>query len=286
MAVICKRCRRQYDITLFEYGHTVECECGATVSLDAEIEMGKTGTGEGSPEAGRSARAAPSGEEATSNDPGQPEQAGVGYLTPATDDDLWLYVIRHGRTVWNKDGRLQGQLDVELSDEGREQARKAAAALADIPFVAAYTSDLRRAAETAEIILGGRAVPLRRTPALREEEYGGWTGKTYAEIARRWPEQCEERERDRVHARPEGGETLGELQARVVAKLDEIAAAHASGKVLVVTHGGPAFVFFSKVMAPHGRLGGNFSVKNCALNIVARTRFGWKLMLLNDECHL
>jgi broad specificity phosphatase PhoE len=273
MAVICKRCRRQYDITLFEYGHTVACECGATVSLDAEIEVAKTGTGE--ERAGR-----------PSNDPGQPEEAGVGYLTPATDDDLWLYVIRHGRTVWNQDGRLQGQLDVELSEGGRDEAQKTAERLADVPFTAAVSSDLRRAAETAEIILGDRDVPLELTRELREEDYGGWTGKTYAEIAHRWPEQCEERERDRVNARPEGGETLGELQARVVAKLDEIAAAHASGKVLVVTHGGPAFVFFSKVMAPHGRLGGNFSVKNCAINIVAWTRFGWKLMLLNDAAHL
>lgn len=260
MAVICKRCGRQYDVTLFQFGRSIRCECGETLPQGAEITVGQMEA--------------------------EAESAGVGYLTPTTDQDLHVYVIRHGKTVWNQSGRLQGHLDIELNDEGREQARKLAAALAGVTFEAAYASDLRRCTETAEILLEGHAVPLTTTAALREEDYGEWAGKSYAEIARQWPEQCAERERDRVNSRPEGGETLGEMQARVLAKMDEIAAAHPRGNVLVVTHGGPAFVFFSKVMAPEGKLRGNFTVKNCAINIVARTRFGWKLEKLSDDCHL
>ncbi len=260
MAVICKRCGRQYDVTLFQFGRSISCDCGEKLPRGAEITMGTRET--------------------------EAESAGVGYLTPATEQDLHLYVIRHGKTVWNRSGRLQGSADVELNDEGREQARKLAAALGDVKFEAACSSDLRRCAETAEIILEGRDVPLVKTAALREEDYGEWTGKTYAEIAQLWPEQCEERERDRVGSRPEGGESLGELQARVLEQMDAIAAEHSRGNVLVVTHGGPAFVFFSKVMAPEGKLRGNFTVKNCAINIVARTRFGWKLLKLSDDCHL
>ena len=260
MAVVCKRCGRQYDVTLFQFGRSITCDCGETLPQGSEITVGQK--------------------------EGEAESAGVGYLTPPADDDLRLYVVRHGATVWNKSGRLQGRLDIELSDEGRAQAKKLAAALAGVTFEAAYASDLRRCTETAEILLAGRAAPLTTTEALREEHYGEWAGKNYAEIAKRWPEQCDERERDRVNSRPEGGESLGEMQARVLAKMDEIAAAHPRGNVLVVTHGGPAFVFFSKVMAPEGKLRGNFTVKNCAINIVARTRFGWKLEKLSDDCHL
>jgi len=291
MAVICKRCSRQYDVTLFQFGRSIRCECGETLPQGAEITVGQMEA--------------------------EAESAGVGYLTPTTDQDLHVYVIRHGKTVWNQSGRLQGHLDIELNDEGREQAKKLAAALAGVTFEAAHSSDLRRCTETAEILLEGRCgsgpplgagpvgvclqqtltsdgafssarrdVPLATTAALREEDYGEWAGKSYAEIARQWPEQCVERERDRVNSRPEGGETLGEMQARVLAKMDEIAAAHPRGNVLVVTHGGPAFVFFSKVMAPEGKLKGNFTVKNCAVNIVARTRFGWKLEKLGDDRHL
>jgi len=271
MAVVCKRCGRQYDVTLFQFGRSITCDCGAKLPQAAEITVGM--------------------------EQAEAEAAGVGYLTPATAEDLHVYLIRHGKTVWNESGRIQGQTDVELSDEGRAEAEKVAAALAGVRFEAAYSSDLRRCTETAEIILrrrsgsghpagAGRDVPLVTTGALREEDFGEWAGLTYPEIAQRWPEQCEERERDRLGSRPEGGESLGELQARVVAKMDEIAARYARGNVLVVTHGGPAFVFFSYVMAPEGKLRGNFTVKNCAINIVAHTRFGWKLQKLSDACHL
>jgi broad specificity phosphatase PhoE len=260
MAIVCKRCRRQYDVTLFQFGRSIKCDCGETLPQGSEITVGQR--------------------------EGEAESVGVGYLTPPADDDLRLYVIRHGATVWNKSGRLQGHLDIELSDDGREQAKRLAAALSGVTFEAAYSSDLRRCTETAELTLAGRDTPLTITEALREEDYGEWAGKSYAEIAKQWPEQCAERERDRVGSRPQGGESLGEMQARVVAKMDDIAAAHPRGNVLVVTHGGPAFVFFSKVMAPEGKLQGNFTVKNCAVNIIAHTRFGWKLEKLSDDCHL
>ncbi len=256
MAIVCRRCGRQYDVTLFQFGRSITCECGERLPRQAETRVGM--------------------------EQAEAESAGVGYLTPVTDEDLLLYVIRHGQTVWNKSGRLQGQLDIELSDDGRAEAARVAGALAGVTFEAAYSSDLKRCVETAEIILSGRDVPLFKTPALREEDYGEWAGKNYAEIARRWPEQCAARERDRANSRPEGGESLGEVQARVTAKLDEIAAKYSRGNVLVVTHGGPAFVFFSKVMAPEGKLKGNFSVKNCTINVVAHTRFGWKLQSLNS----
>jgi broad specificity phosphatase PhoE len=260
MAIACGRCGRQYDGTLFQFGRALICDCGAALPTESE--------------------------QVVDRDQVESQEVGVGYLTPVTDQDLRVYVIRHGRTVWNKSGRLQGHTDVELSDEGRAQSRKAAETLANVTFEAAWSSDLARCSETAEIILGSRAVPLQKTDAFREEDYGEWAGRTYAEIARTWPEQCKEREADRVNARPEGGETLGEMQVRVMAKMDEIAATHSRGNVLLVTHGGPAFVMFSKVMAPRGRLMGNFTVQNCAINIVAHTRFGWKLQLLNDTCHL
>jgi len=260
MAIICKRCGRQYDVTLFQFGRTIRCDCGENVTQGAETVPGGVAV--------------------------ESESAGLGYLTPPSPDNLFLYVIRHGTTVWNQSGRIQGQQDIELSDEGRAEAERTRDVLAAVPFEGAYTSDLRRSAETAEIILRGRGLPLFKTPDLREEDYGAWSGKTYAEIARRWPDQCEARERDRVNSHPEGGESLGELRARVIAKLDEIARTCRRGNVLVVTHGGPVFVFVSHVMDPGGELRGNFTVRNCAINIVALTRFGWKLQVLNDTCHL
>ena len=67
-----------------------------------------------------------------------------------------LYLLRHGRTLWNEEGRLQGRTDVPLSDEGRCSALAAGAALESVPFDAAFSSPLQRARETAELILRGK----------------------------------------------------------------------------------------------------------------------------------
>ena len=101
-----------------------------------------------------------------------------------------LIVVRHGETDWNRDGRYQGHADPPLNDAGREQARELARALADQPLDVAYTSDLRRAAETARIIVDGREVKLVEDPGLREIDVGSWSGLTRAEIGRA---SCRER---------------------------------------------------------------------------------------------
>ena len=83
-----------------------------------------------------------------------------------------LFVVRHGETVWNREGRIQGHTDVALSDRGMEQARLLAQRLEPVKFDAAYASDLCRASQTASLILEGREVPVTPTPSLREYHKG------------------------------------------------------------------------------------------------------------------
>ena len=73
-------------------------------------------------------------------------------------------IVRHGETVWNAEGRIQGHSDTKLSDHGVLQAQAVARRLADATIDAAYSSDLARASETANIILTGRDVALNQTP--------------------------------------------------------------------------------------------------------------------------
>lgn len=214
------------------------------------------------------------------------EAAGMGFLVAANPDSLFVYIVRHGKTNWNYEGRFQGQEDIPLNGEGRAQAKLAAAALRGVVFDAAWSSDLSRAAETAKIILGNRRLKLNASKNLREQNYGQWAGRTSADIIRMFPEDIERRKRDRFTMRPTGGESLAEMQARVVAQFEKIAGRKKRGNILVVTHGGPSFAFISHVIAPDSRMKGNFTVQNCAVNIVARTKAGWKLMRLNDTCHL
>lgn len=98
---------------------------------------------------------------------------------------LKLYLIRHGETNWNKLQKIQGSSDIELNEYGRELAFMTREGLRHIPFDIAYTSPLKRAKETGEIILGGRNVPLYEDERVREACFGPFEGATLKELEER-----------------------------------------------------------------------------------------------------
>lgn len=102
-----------------------------------------------------------------------------------------IVLVRHGETDWNRERRLQGQLDVPLNAQGREQAAQLGRALAREPFDAIYASDLSRARETAQALAGEVGKAVRDDTGLRERCYGGFEGLTYAEVAERHPAEFE-----------------------------------------------------------------------------------------------
>lgn len=147
-----------------------------------------------------------------------------------------LVLVRHGETDWNTAGRLQGLSDSDLNETGRLQSRALAERLAGERVDALWTSPLLRAVETAEAL----AETLRLTPivhhGLRERDVGTWGGLAYADVARRFPDEWE-----RVQSGEDlpvgGGETKAAVQARMLEAIDVIGAAHAGGRVVVVSHG-------------------------------------------------
>lgn len=94
---------------------------------------------------------------------------------------LELYIIRHGKTVWNQENRLQGSTDIELLEESRKLAAEAAVRYENIHFDKVYTSPLKRAYETGCILKGNRNIPVQKDERLRELSFGILEGKTYEE---------------------------------------------------------------------------------------------------------
>lgn len=88
-----------------------------------------------------------------------------------------IYIIRHGKTDWNNVKRLQGRTDIELNDEGIELAKKTAKGLKDVKFDVIYSSPLKRAVKTAEIIAFGNDVPIIIDDRLMEISFGEYEGK-------------------------------------------------------------------------------------------------------------
>jgi probable phosphoglycerate mutase len=148
-----------------------------------------------------------------------------------------ILLARHGETDWNREGRFQGWADPPLNATGRAQAVDLSVALMADELAAVYSSPLRRAYETAEIVAASRDLEPVSVDALREVDVGSWSGLTREEIEQRFPEQ---------YARWldydqgwEDGETYEQMAERIVAALLELAALHDGERILAVTHGGP-----------------------------------------------
>jgi len=149
-----------------------------------------------------------------------------------------IHLARHGETDWNRELRWQGHSDVPLNERGREQARALAASVAGTSFAALYSSDLRRAAETAEIVAERLQLRVRVLPGLRELDIGSWAGFTLAELKARVPDAVARWQRDGEQAW-DGGESHEAMAARVLEAIRSIAIQHGDQQVLVVSHGGP-----------------------------------------------
>jgi broad specificity phosphatase PhoE len=137
-----------------------------------------------------------------------------------------ILLARHGETQWNLERRWQGWADPPLNETGRDQARALAAQLRDTPFDAVYTSDLKRAHETAEIVAAPHGVPVVADPALREIDVGSFSGLTHTEVLERFGGERTD------------GETREQHQTRVLAAVERIARLHPGQRILIVTHGG------------------------------------------------
>jgi broad specificity phosphatase PhoE len=152
-----------------------------------------------------------------------------------------LILARHGETDWNRENRFQGHADPPLNALGRRQSAKLAATLAGEAIARVYTSPLRRASETAEIVAGRLGLEVAPLEPLREIDVGAWSGLTREEVAATFPDEYA-RWLGRAPHGFEDGETYEQLAARVVPAIRELAERHPSETVLVITHGGPSRV--------------------------------------------
>ncbi|MGL6278726.1 MAG: histidine phosphatase family protein [Gaiella sp.] len=146
-----------------------------------------------------------------------------------------LLLARHGETDWNAVGRWQGHADPPLNETGRAQAAELAERLTSAGVEAIFSSDLRRAAETAAIVAQRLRLGVVEDTDLREIDVGSWSGLTRAEVAERYPEGFARWQAGEIG---HDGETREQLGERIERALLRLAAAQPGRVVLVLTHGG------------------------------------------------
>lgn len=188
-----------------------------------------------------------------------------------------LLLIRHGETVWNRQGRYQGRSDPPLTMRGREQARLLGAELADVHARSIVSSPLRRAHATALDIGRRLSLPVELDGGLSELSFGIWEGLTQAEVKQRWPDALRRWKLQPDAAPPPGGEPLPMAAERIRRCLDGLAASRPA-PVIVVTHAG--VIRIARLLAMGAPLAEYRRVQVANAEIV---RLDWPLCVAPDE---
>ena len=153
--------------------------------------------------------------------------------------DTRFGIIRHAKTLWNIQKKIQGHTDVALSPQGIEQAKNWAEQIEEAgPFNKIFASDLKRCLQTVEIINTSMRLSVHTDKRLRELDWGQWVGKTGDELQNEIPDALASRLRAGWEFRPPAGETRRELLERAEKALLEAHARWEGQNILVVTHGG------------------------------------------------
>lgn len=194
-------------------------------------------------------------------------------------------LVRHGETDWNGEGRLQGQIDIDLNACGEAQARALAKGLQGQSFAAVYSSDLRRAWHTAHIAVAELGLTVSPASSLREQHLGVLQGVTTSEAREQLPHAHHHH-----HARTpdydfDSGESLIAFAARVISGLDDLAERHAGQDVLAFTHGGVLDIAYRAATGRALDAPRDFKLTNAALNWLERDERGWRLISWADCRH-
>lgn len=181
-----------------------------------------------------------------------------------------VFLVRHGRTRLNADGRLRGHLNPALDEVGRSEVSALAAELADHHIVKIVTSPLLRALQTAEAIARAAGAPTAANPGLVDRDYGEWAGELEAEVAGQWGS---------VGAAP-GVESVVSLRRRSRAVLEAQLPLLDQGNVVLVTHDAVLQVLLGDLGA--SRPDGLIRLRTASWNLVSRKGHLWTVELVGQ----
>jgi broad specificity phosphatase PhoE len=198
-----------------------------------------------------------------------------------------IFLIRHGATILTAEDRFAGATDVELSDDGREQAGRLAIRLSQERISAIYASPMGRTMETASILAQPHQLEVQSRDGLREISHGRWEQMTRREVEEAFPEEAAAWEEDPFTFAPVGGESGLAVTARALPVLMDIVRGHPAANVIVVSHKGTIRLLLSSLLGfDPRRYRDNLDQNPAALNIVDfKDTVRARLTLFNDTSH-
>ncbi|MFH1904641.1 MAG: alpha-ribazole phosphatase [bacterium] len=199
-----------------------------------------------------------------------------------------IFIVRHGQTSGNSTLKYFGITDVELNEEGINQAGLASKRLEKENICRIYSSSLKRAFKTAEIIAKPHRISVELKEDLREINFGNWEGLGFQEIQKSFPQEFSEWQNNIMGFTMPQGESILELKRRVETAFNEILNSARENNVVIVTHGGPIRIILSKILSLNALETVFWKIKqdNAALNIIENTDNTQIISLINDTSHL
>jgi broad specificity phosphatase PhoE len=159
-------------------------------------------------------------------------------MSPAENSSVFFALLRHGRTVWNQQKKIQGRQDSPLLPETERVVTRWARQLAELSFTRVLTSSLGRAQDTARLVNQALDLPLSEDPRLIEQDWGEWTGRTLESLEQEDTERLAQQETAGWGFRPPGGEDRREVWQRSIHALMDAREQWPGERILVVTHEG------------------------------------------------
>ncbi|MEX1222943.1 MAG: histidine phosphatase family protein [Pirellulales bacterium] len=209
------------------------------------------------------------------------------FAAKLNDETCFLYLARHGETANNHAGRLQGQQGHHgLSETGVEQARRLGELLQARPIAAVYSSPLRRAMQTAEIVAAAYGYEVRPVPALMEVNVGRWEGRSWAEISASEPAAYAAFMDNPAESPYDGGETFTDVVDRVKPAMDTLFRAHLGEAIVVVAHSVVNRTYLASALGMPLRRADQLTHHNCAVSVLRQRHGKVQVVAMNSGFHL
>lgn len=196
-----------------------------------------------------------------------------------------VYLVRHGQTAWNADGRAQGHSDVDLDQTGLEQADRLREALRGLGIRRVYSSDLQRCVQTATPLARDLGVSPLVRDTLRERTFGMLEGKHYTEIRTWFQTEARSQKKPEWELRPDGAESLKDVWKRVAPVERELERTNENS--VVFSHGGTCGLLLGRLIKANVETGRSFRFENASITELIRRPDGFfQLLRYNDTTHL
>ncbi|KAJ5077980.1 adenosylcobalamin/alpha-ribazole phosphatase [Anaeramoeba ignava] len=196
--------------------------------------------------------------------------------------NLLIYLIRHGSTPLNEAGAFRGMSQVSLSEQGEKEAKSLSTFMKKFPLDFLFTSPLPRAKETASIILENQSIDkFEIDERLKSVNYGEWEGQKQSDLQIKFPEQMIQYRKSIETLTFPGGESLVDVQTRLLDFLDEISQKFDQKSIGIVTHQICTRVLLSSILANDLSMYWKLGQNPCCVNIIKCFKDQYVVDLMN-----